>query len=90
MKKFHALPIILLLAAGGCAREDADPGKRPGVKVDTDRAPDLDPTTDSDIDVTAPDVDVDVNREPGQLPDVDVDALQARDSDTKANEEEAD
>jgi hypothetical protein len=86
MRRLHVLPIILLLAAGGCASEDAEPGRRPGVKVDTDRAPDLDPRTDSDIDVTPPDIDVDVNRKPGQLPDVDVDVLQPRDTDTKANE----
>jgi hypothetical protein len=90
MRRLHSLPIVLLLAAVGCESEVADPAKRPGVTVDTDRAPDLDPRTDSDIDVTTPDIDVDVNRRPGKLPDVDVDALQPRDADTKANEPGAD
>lgn len=89
MNKLHALPIALSLLLCGCTSEDVDLGESPGVEVNTNRPPDLNPRTDGDVDVTPPDVDVDVHRQPGQLPDVDVDVTKPRDSDTNANETEA-
>ena len=72
MNKLLALPILAALAVCGCAADVDSTAKNPDVKVDVDRAPDLDPRTDHDIDIKAPNVDVDVHRTPGQLPDVDV------------------
>ena len=84
MKQFVAFVCLGVLAFAGCA-EESKPGATPGVTVN--ETPDMNPKTDNDVDVTFPDVDVDVNRQPGKVPDVDVDLTQPRDPDTKANQQ---
>ena len=83
MKILIALVGLTAFVVTGCA-EGEKPGATPGVTVN--EAPDLNPQTDDDVDVTLPDVDVDANDRPGQTPDLDVDVTQPRDADTKANE----
>lgn len=83
MKILVALVGLTALALTGCAEGDK-PGATPGVTVN--ETPDLNPKTDDDVDVTLPDVDVDATNRPGKAPDVDVDVVQPRDADTKANE----
>jgi hypothetical protein len=61
---------------------------RGGPGIEVKEAPDLKPGTDHDVDVKPGDVDVDVYRQPGKLPDVDVDVTQPPDADTRANEDE--
>lgn len=79
---FTTLFAVSLIA--GC---DGDYAGQPGQKtIEVKDTPDLDPRTDHDVDVKPPDVDVDVHRKPGELPDVDVDALKTPDTDTKANQ----
>lgn len=83
MRQLAFLTCALAMFLTGCA-ESSKPGADPGVTVN--ETPDLDPRTDHDVDVTLPDVDVDVNDRPGNVPDVDVDVAQPRDPDTKANQ----
>ena len=83
MRAFTLFACLLGFSLIGCD-EQSKPGATPGVEVK--KTPDLDPRTDTDIDVTAPDVDVDVHRKPGALPDVDIDVTQPRDPDKKANQ----
>jgi hypothetical protein len=83
MRAFAALLLATALWAAGCA-EEHKPGATPGVTVN--ETPDVNPQTDDDVDVTLPDVDVDTHDRPGKAPDVDVDVVQPRDADTKANE----
>jgi len=82
-----ALVMLLgLLAWTGCEGDVNRPDNKPSVEVK--QRPDLDPSTDHDVDVKLPDVDVNVNKEPGKAPDVDVDVMEPADKDTQANENE--
>ena len=72
------------LFLAGC---DGDYQGQPGQKtIDVKQKPDLDPRTDHDIDVNPPDVDVDVQKRPGDLPEVKVDAFKTPDKNTKADQ----
>lgn len=84
MRILATMLCLMGLFSFGCAEKDK-PGETPGVEVK--KTPDLNPKTDDDVDVTLPDVDVDVKGTPGALPDVDVDVTRPRDADTKANEQ---
>src|SRR5690606_714073 len=72
----------------GCEGDVDRPGAPGGVDVQVRDTPDLDPSTDHDVDVKPGDVDIDVHEKPGRAPDVDVDVLQPPDRDTRANEDE--
>jgi hypothetical protein len=85
MYRFYT--ILMLAGLGlfcGCEGDyQGAPGQKPIEVKDT---PDVDPRTDHDIDVNTPDVDVDINRRPGELPDVKVDVFKTPDPDTNANQ----
>ena len=83
-----ALLVLAGAIAGGCEGDVNRPQDAGGVHVDLKDTPDLDPATDHDVDVKTGDVDVDVHRKPGELPDVDVDITEPPDVDTRANEDE--
>ncbi len=75
---------VLGLTFLGCEGDyQGQPGQR---TVEIKKTPDLNPRTDHDVDVKTPDIDVDVTRRPGQLPEVDVDVFKTPDKDTKANQ----
>ena len=87
----HSLGFLLAAitaSAAGCEGDVNRPTDRGGPQIEVKGTPDLDPRTDHDVDVKPGDVDVDVHRRPGQLPDVDVDVTQPPDADTRANEHE--
>jgi hypothetical protein len=85
MRVFMTATLMMAcLALCGCEGDyEGKPGE-PAVEIKG--TPDLDPRTDHDIDVKPPDIDVDVQSRPGQLPKVEVDALKTPDTDTKANQ----
>lgn len=88
----HSLGYLLAVITAGTAGCEGDvdrPADRVGPRIEVKGQPDLDPRTDHDIDVKPGDIDVEVHRRPGQLPDVDVDVAQPPDADTRANEQEA-
>ena len=87
MRFLASLVAVLGLTFVGCEGDLDRPTNEPKVNVNTSRTPDLNPSTDDDIDIKTPDVDVDVKNRPDRaLPDVDVDATQPADRDTDANE----
>lgn len=88
LKPFKLVAIGLVGVACGCEGDVNRPQDKGGLDVKMQGTPDLDPRTDHDVDVKTGDIDVDVNRKPGQLPDVDVDATKPPDADTRANEDE--
>ena len=88
-RSFSALLLVgLAVSFGGCEGDVNRPQDKGGVDIEVNKTPDLDPRTDDDVDIKTGDVDVDVHRKPGQLPDVDVDVNQPPDTDTRANEGE--
>ncbi len=83
--------LLVLTACFGlvlCGCEGDYQGKPGDPTIDVKQTPDLDPRTDHDVDINPPDVDVDVQQRPGELPDVDVDVFKTPDPDTEANEPE--
>ena len=88
MRSLLAGLLLGLICLSGCEGDVNRPQDKGGIDVDVKKTPDLDPRTDDDVDVKTGDVDVDVHRKPGQLPDVDVDVTQPPDADTRANENE--
>ena len=87
----HSMAFLLAVLASsslGCEGDVNRPLDKGGVDVKVKDTPDLDPRTDHDVDVKTGDVDVDVHRKPGQLPDIDVDVNKPPDADTRANEDE--
>lgn len=80
------LTVALAVAMCGCEADFDRTPQNPDIDINVNRAPDLNPRTDHDIDIKTPNVDIDVHRTPGKLPDVDIDIGQKRDADTKANE----
>ena len=85
MRAFLTMAFVsACLGMCGCEGDYAGQPGDPGVEVKG--TPDLDPRTDHDVDVKPLDVDVDVNKRPGQAPDVDVDVLKTPDKDTDADE----
>jgi hypothetical protein len=89
--RHHSLGFLLaVITAGatGCEGDVDRPTDPGGPQVEVKGTPDLNPRTDHDVDVKPGDVDVDVHRRPGQLPDVDVDVAHPPDADTRANEDE--
>lgn len=83
--------LLAVIASGGvgCEGDVNRPQDKGGIDVQVKDTPDLDPRTDHDVDVKTGDVDVDVHRKPGQLPDIDVDVTKPPDADKRANEDEA-
>src|SRR5687768_1625978 len=72
MKRMVPFAIVAALTLCGCERDADTTPAQPGVDVDVNKTPDLDPRTDDDVDVDVrtPDVDVDVDRPADGVPDV--------------------
>lgn len=87
--KFLFLPVALLgLVLAGCEGDVNRPTNDPDMKINPDKGLDINPKTDHDVDITPPDIDVDVQNDPRNVPDFDIDVNKPADRDTKANETE--